>query len=349
MSVRFGFYNSLNGDRKYDAEDMSHIFDGIINDGVFINIGTAFMVSATGGMNVNVGIGKAWLNHTWTWNDTIMPLTIETSPMLNRIDSIILDINNNEDVRSNTIQIIKGTPATVPRPPTLIRELLHNQYSIADIYVSSGATQITAANITNHIGQAPLPFVTGVVETLDITGLIAQWQGQYDEFITSRQNDLDQWTTVFKNDADQWFLQIQNELLQDKTDLDQWMADFKNNSEVGFEAWFRNLQDQLDDNQAANLQNQIDKLTELEFNRYYGMFQNTTTVTSSSSGGTNVVSTNADGTTMTTTIAVDANGATDVTDIINDINAVYIYTRNTHIEISGATTTVTTSFTRTAK
>ncbi len=35
MSVTFGFYNSVNGDRKYDAIQMSSIFDGIIRDGVF--------------------------------------------------------------------------------------------------------------------------------------------------------------------------------------------------------------------------------------------------------------------------------------------------------------------------
>ena len=44
MSVTSGFFNSLNGDRRYNAEQMSSIFDGIINDGIFANIGTAFGV-----------------------------------------------------------------------------------------------------------------------------------------------------------------------------------------------------------------------------------------------------------------------------------------------------------------
>ena len=34
MSVTYGFYNSLNGDRRYDANQMSAIFDGLIIDGV---------------------------------------------------------------------------------------------------------------------------------------------------------------------------------------------------------------------------------------------------------------------------------------------------------------------------
>lgn len=29
-----GFFNSINGDRKYDAEEMSEIFQGLISDGL---------------------------------------------------------------------------------------------------------------------------------------------------------------------------------------------------------------------------------------------------------------------------------------------------------------------------
>ena len=35
MSFKYGFYNSVNGDRRYDAVDFGRIFDGVINDGVF--------------------------------------------------------------------------------------------------------------------------------------------------------------------------------------------------------------------------------------------------------------------------------------------------------------------------
>ena len=50
MSVSSGFFNSLNGDRKYNAAQMSAIFDGLIIDGVFASIGTAFAVKAAGGL-----------------------------------------------------------------------------------------------------------------------------------------------------------------------------------------------------------------------------------------------------------------------------------------------------------
>lgn len=43
MSVTFGFYNSKEGDRRYDAIQMSSIFDGIIQDGILQHVGTAMV------------------------------------------------------------------------------------------------------------------------------------------------------------------------------------------------------------------------------------------------------------------------------------------------------------------
>ena len=57
--LRYGFYNSVNGDRKYEAEDMGRLFDGIIQDGVFYSVGNRFRVEAAGGMYITVGTGRA--------------------------------------------------------------------------------------------------------------------------------------------------------------------------------------------------------------------------------------------------------------------------------------------------
>ena len=42
MALTYGFYNSKNGDRKYDAVAMSRMFDGIIRDGVISAYGKSF-------------------------------------------------------------------------------------------------------------------------------------------------------------------------------------------------------------------------------------------------------------------------------------------------------------------
>lgn len=76
MSVTFGFYNSKEGDRRYDAIQMSSIFDGIIQDGILQHVGTAMVVKESEAMIINVGVGRAWFNHTWTLNDALLPLVV---------------------------------------------------------------------------------------------------------------------------------------------------------------------------------------------------------------------------------------------------------------------------------
>lgn len=180
MALTYGFYNSQNGDRTYDATDISSIFDGIIKDGVFMSIGDAFIVSAATGMQVTVGSGRAWFNHTWTYNSVASLYTIEPAEIvLNRIDTVVLEINASEEVRANSIKVIKGTPASNPVAPTLINTELVHQYPLADIYVGANVTKIIPANITNRVGTEACPLSTGILETLDSAPLLAQWNSAF--------------------------------------------------------------------------------------------------------------------------------------------------------------------------
>ena len=163
MSVTYGFYDSLNGDRKYSAKQISELFDGLIRDGVFTSIGDALAVSVGGGMNIIVGTGRAWFNHTWTYNDSPLILQVDQSEIaLNRVDSVVLEVNSDVNVRANTIKIVKGVPSSEPVPTELVRNEFVNQYPLAYIYVSAGATEITSANIENKIGSSDCPFVDDV-------------------------------------------------------------------------------------------------------------------------------------------------------------------------------------------
>lgn len=217
MSVTCGFFNSLNGDRKYDAAQISSIFDGLIIDGVFASIGTAFAVKAAGGLTVNVGIGKAWFNHTWTVNDSILPMVApEAEVLLDRIDAIVLEVNSNESVRNNTIKFVKGTPASTPVLPTLENEGYVHQYPLCYIYRKSGSSAIAQADITPMVGSSSTPFVTAILQTVSLDELLGKWQ-----------DELDTWTEA---------------------------------EEAEFTAWFNEIKGQLDDDAAANLQNQITAL-----------------------------------------------------------------------------------------
>lgn len=186
MSLTYGFYNSINSDRKYNAQQLSSIFDGIIKDGVFMSIGTSLMVTSGSGMNINVGIGRAWFNKTWTDNDSILPLTVEQSEaVLSRIDAVVLEVNSSDNIRANSIKIIKGTPSTTPVAPTLLSTELIHQYPLSYIAVNDGITSITQGDITNKVGTSECPFITGILETINADTLLTQWGSEFNTWFNN--------------------------------------------------------------------------------------------------------------------------------------------------------------------
>lgn len=250
MSVTYGFYNSIKGDRKYNALEMSSIFDGIIVDGVYMSIGDALNVKSSGGMGITVGIGRAWFNHTWTLNDSLLPLTLANSDvLLNRIDAIVLEVNNNADVRKNTIKILKGTPSSKPVKPTMTEGELLNQHPLAYISIPAGATSISQSNIENAVGTSACPYVTGVLKGMDIDKLVAQWGAQWAEWLSS---NTDAWEAFMSDNTNEW----KSFMAKNKN---EW-SDLINGNTSEFETWFEHMKDQLSEDAAGNLQLQVDNL-----------------------------------------------------------------------------------------
>lgn len=296
MSITSGFFNSVNGDRKYDAMQMSSIFDGLIIDGIFASIGTAFVVKATTAQTVNVGIGKAWFNHTWTLNDAVLPLECPDSELLlNRIDAIVLEVNTTETVRENSIKIIQGTPATDPSRPTLIKEGTIYQYPLCYIYRASGSTTITQSDITNMVGSDETPFVTGILKTISLNELLGQWEAELDQFMADQSNEVAEWTESQKTEILAWFEDLKSDLLLEQQTLDEWIA----SEQSDFLAWYGRMKDQLSEDAAGNLQVQIDK-EETERLLLTGFVDGTKVF---SDDGTTIVSTASDGRTLTKTFS----------------------------------------------
>ena len=296
MSVSSGFFNSLNGDRKYNAAQMSAIFDGLIIDGVFASIGTAFAVKAAGGLTVNVGIGKAWFDHTWTVNDSILPMTApEAEVLLDRIDAVVLEVNETESVRENTIKFVKGNPSSAPSRPTLTNEGNVHQYPLCYIYRKYGTAVINQADITPMVGTESTPFVTGILQTISLDELLGKWQDELDRFTDARSQEVDDWIAKEESDFTTWFDKMKADLQQEQTVLDQWIA----SEQADFLAWYNQMKDQLSGDVAGNLQLEIDK-EEVKRILLVGFEDGTKEF---SDDGTVITSTASDGRTLTKTFS----------------------------------------------
>lgn len=296
MSVSSGFFNSLNGDRKYNAAQMSAIFDGLIVDGVFASIGTAFAVKAAGGLTVNVGIGKAWFDHTWTVNDSILLMTApEAEVLLDRIDAVVLEVNGTESVRENTIKFVKGNPSSAPSRPTLTNEGNVHQYPLCYIYRKYGTAVINQADITPMVGTESTPFVTGILQTISLDELLGKWQDELDRFTDARSQEVDDWIAQEESDFTTWFNEMKADLQQEQTVLDQWIA----SEQADFLAWYNQMKDQLSGDVAGNLQLEIDK-EEVKRILLVGFEDGTKEF---SDDGTIITSTASDGRTLTKTFS----------------------------------------------
>ena len=296
MSVSSGFFNSLNGDRKYNAAQMSAIFDGLIIDGVFASIGTAFAVKAAGGLTVNVGVGKAWFDHTWTVNDSILPTTApEAEVLLDRIDAVVLEVNGMESVRENTIKFVKGNPSSAPSRPTLTNEGNVHQYPLCYIYRKYGTAVINQADITPMVGTESTPFVTGILQTVSLDELLGKWQDELDRFTDARSQEVDDWIAQEESDFTTWFDKMKADLQQEQTVLDQWIA----SEQADFLSWYNQMKDQLSGDVAGNLQLEIDK-EEVKRILLVGFDDGTKEF---SDDGTVITSTSSDGRTLTKTFS----------------------------------------------
>lgn len=184
MALTSGFYDSRNYDRKYNAEQFSEIFDNIITDGIFSSQGEHFAVTtANNGMQILVGSGRAWFEHTWNKNDSTMVLNVaESDATRQRRDIVVLEINHEDNIRKNSIKIVQGTPTASGALPPLVNTTKIKQYPLAYITVPAGATTISASNIENRVGISPTPFVTGVLQSTPIDSLWAQWKGQFEDW-----------------------------------------------------------------------------------------------------------------------------------------------------------------------
>lgn len=189
MSVTSGFFNSLDGDRHYDAIQISSMFDGLFTDGVFRNFGNRFFVSSEeNDMTVKVGTGRAWYKHTWTLNDDSETLSISSAESNDRIDAVVLEINNSRSVRCNRLKIKTGTSAPIPVEPNM--ESIGDYFlevPIAYVYVRSGVNKIINSDITNVVGTSKSPYVKGILET---DAILEEWEKTFTAWFSNIQNKL---------------------------------------------------------------------------------------------------------------------------------------------------------------
>ena len=170
MAITSGFFNSVNHDRVYNAEEMSNYFEGLVYNGVYETVGNALQVVVNDGLTVNVLTGRAMIDCRWLKNDTAYGITLEASDLqLDRIDRIVvkLDLTN----RQMTLEAVKGEFASNPTPPTVTDTDTVKYLTIAYVKVNHGATSLIQDNIQDRRGTSDCPYVTALGKGIGVQKL----------------------------------------------------------------------------------------------------------------------------------------------------------------------------------
>ena len=245
--VNAGFFNAINEDRAYSADDMNRPYRRLISNGIFATPkGTASddlqVLAADNGMNIIVSKGDAIIGDKWFENPSDLTITVsQNSEVLTRIDSIIAQVDRTQAGRAGSIVYRQGSASSNPVHPTINEDEDIFEMRIADIRISPSCVKVTQDLITDCRGSDECPWITSLIYQVDTSTLYAQWQAAYQKYYDDQEAEHDEYFEEFKST----------------------MASFFAQEEQSFETWFNQMKDQLSEDAGGNLQVEIDKLNAL--------------------------------------------------------------------------------------
>ena len=247
MALTYGFYNSIEGDRVYDAIQFGRIFDGIIKDGVYATYEKGMMVIASSNpAEVIIQPGRAWFNHTWSYNDANVIFEAPAPEvLLERIDALVLEINEELSARENSFKWVTGTPSSRPERPALTNTSTIHQYPLCYVHRYPETTMIYTRDITNMIGTSECPFVTGVLEGIDLDAWINQWDDEFHTWENSKKTQFEAWMLSQETAFTTWYNAFKDQMASDVQEVEDFV-DY--------------LESVLDASTAIHLQEEIDDL-----------------------------------------------------------------------------------------
>lgn len=203
MAIESYFFNAIKTgdgtyDRTYNAQDITNYLNLLVGNGVFPNPSTQLQVISNTGMKIAVKNGSGWIDGHKIVNTSDLLLAVDTSDViLNRIDSVVFYADHT--ARTMGIKVKKGTPASNPVAPQVVRDTNIYEMQLATVSVSKQVTTITQSMITDTRGHSDVcGYVQGLIQQVGTQTLFTQWQTAYLEAITKDQSDFDAWFTEVK-------------------------------------------------------------------------------------------------------------------------------------------------------
>ena len=172
------FFNSKNGDRKYDFSDWCRFFSQFITNGVFAEPAAAMQVQAAGGMNVKIAEGSAFIEGHAAYADGSDNLELNIGGATDRIDSVILRLDMEQ--RRIYPTVIEGKTAA----EAIVRDGTFYDLALAEIEVTANLYEVSQAHIKDtRVFEQVCGFATGIIKQINTSKLFAQYQAAWNDFV----------------------------------------------------------------------------------------------------------------------------------------------------------------------
>lgn len=192
MAIKYGFFNSQNGDRKYSARDLEKTFNLIISDGIIANesgLSESLKVKYYSNLQLRVVAGNGIFGGHWMEMNADEIITIPTPhTQYTRIDSVVVRVD--EDSRMISLEYIQGTASSSPVAPNIQRSNSVKEYRLANISVAANATSVSQSDITDTRPSADCGVVTNLLQNSDISATYSQWESQFNDFLNSKNEEF---------------------------------------------------------------------------------------------------------------------------------------------------------------
>ena len=226
FEVNCGFFDSVDKDRLYSADEMNKPYKRVVANGVFATQkGTPStdlqVLSANDGMNIIVKAGEGIFADKWFESPADIAITVPSNTAtVPRRDSVIVQVDKRISGRKGKVIYRTGTASSNPMPPNLSTTNNVIEYRIANIYVAASAVYIGQDAITDLRGSSECPWVTSLIQQVDTSTLYDQWQAAYQKYYNDE-------TAAFNN-----FMQTLTEQLTVTTNVITLESHYTSASEV---------------------------------------------------------------------------------------------------------------------
>lgn len=186
-------------DRAITSAPLRKLINNLITDGVLPNPSTNMQVSAGDGMNIFVQPGFALCSGCMKLEEDQRTLAVQAADATyDRIDTVVLRTNDNDDERICDFYIVQGVPAASPVRPELTRTESIWEIGLADLFVAKNTTAMSNQRITDTRYETERCGIMSAINEFDTTTLYQQIQADLSNFQETEQAEFIEWFGYIK-------------------------------------------------------------------------------------------------------------------------------------------------------